>query len=231
MYVKQLWRYPVKSLRGEMLTQAEFTAGGLGGDRVIHVRRRNQVLTARTRHGLLGLAGTTDQEGRVLINGRPWDDPRSADLVRFVAGADADLACHAGPERFDVLPLLVATDGGIDALGRDGRRLRPNIVIGAVPGLAERDWPGRALRIGETLLGVDSLRGRCVVTTIDPDTGRQDLEVLRRIIREFDGTMALNCWVAHGGRIRQGDPVELVDASLEAPDAGGWIRGVPYLVP
>jgi uncharacterized protein YcbX len=231
MYVKQLWRYPVKSLRGEILAEAELTGDGLSGDRVIHVRRRNQVLTARTRHGLLGLDGTTDREGRVLINGLPWDDPRSAAAVRAVAGADAELAQYAGPERFDVLPLLVATDGGIDALGRDGRRLRPNILIGAVPGLAERDWPGKALRIGETLIGVESLRGRCIVTTIDPDTGEQDVNVLRKIIREFDGTMALNCWVARGGRIRQGDPVEVVDTPLNPPDAGGWIRGVPYLVP
>ncbi len=231
MYVKQLWRYPVKSLRGEILTETDLTADGLSGDRVIHVRRRNQVLTARTRHGLLGLAGTTSYRGDILINGLPWDDPRSTEAVRSVAGADAELARHTGPERFDVLPLLVATDGGIDAFGRDGRRLRPNIIIGAVPGLAERDWPGKALRIGETLIGVDSLRGRCIVTTIDPDTGLQDLGVLRRIIREFEGTMALNCWVAQGGRIREGDPVELVDTPLDAPDAGGWIRGVPYLVP
>jgi uncharacterized protein YcbX len=231
MYVKELWRYPVKSLRGETLTQAELTANGVTGDRVVHVRRHGQVLTARTRHRLLGLAATTDENGDVLIDGLPWDDPRSAAAVRAVAGEDAELARHAGPERFDVLPLLVATDGGIDALGRDGRRLRPNIVVGAVAGLAERDWPGKALRIGESLIGVDSLRGRCIVTTIDPDTGQQDLGVLRRIIREFAGTMALNCWVIRGGRIREGDPVEVVDTPLTAPEAGGWIRGVPYLVP
>ena len=76
--------------------------------------------------------------------------------------------------RFDVLPLLVATDGAIAAFGRDRRRLRPNLVIGGVPGLDERRWPGRRLRIGDVVIEVDSLRGRCVMTTVDPDSLEQD---------------------------------------------------------
>jgi uncharacterized protein YcbX len=48
----------------------------------------------------------------------------------------------------------VATDGAIQALGVDGWRLRPNIVVGGVDGLAEREWPGRRLRIGEVVIAV-----------------------------------------------------------------------------
>ncbi len=107
-------------------------------------------------------------------------------------------------------------------------RLRPNIVLGGVPGLAERSWPGKALRIGETLIGVQSVRSRCIVTTIDPDTGEQDLDVLRRIHRQFDGTMALNCWVVHGGRIRAGQRADVVDLDVDPPPGGGWITGTPY---
>jgi uncharacterized protein YcbX len=231
MRVAELWRYPVKSLRGEMLGTAELTEDGVAGDRVVHVRRHRKVLTARTRHGLLGLSAATAPDGQVFISGRRWDDPTSLAEVREVAGLDAELAWYSGPERFDVLPLLIATDGAIQALGHDGRRLRPNLVIGDVPGLAERSWPGQALRIGEVLIGVESRRGRCVMTTIDPDTGQQDLDVLRRINREFGGELALNCWVARGGTIRVGDPVELVGQPLPRPERGGWVLGVPYLVP
>jgi hypothetical protein len=46
---------------------------------------------------------------------------------------------YNGAERFDVLPLLVATDGAINHMGFDGRRLRPNIVIGGVEGMKERE--------------------------------------------------------------------------------------------
>jgi len=77
---------------------------------------------------------------------------------------------------------------------------------------------------------VESLRARCIVTTIDPDTGAQDLDVLRRIHRVFGTTIALNCWVARPGIIGVGDPVELVALDLPRPQRGGWILGAPYLV-
>ncbi|MGA5823914.1 MOSC domain-containing protein [Kitasatospora sp. NPDC094028] len=235
MYVKELWRYPVKSLRGEQLAATALTPDGVPGDRVVHVRQRGRVVTARTRHGLLSLSGTTGPDGEVLIDGLPWHDPRAAAAVRAAAGEGAEPVCYTGPERFDVLPVTVATDGGIEAFGHDGRRLRPNLVIGGVPGVAERTWPGKVLRIGDALIGVRKLRSRCIITTIDPDDGTQNLDVLRRIHHEFDTLLALDCWVGRPGAIRLGDPVELLDpddldAPLPEPKPGGWIVGAPYLV-
>ena len=81
-------------------------------------------------------------------------------------------------------------------------------MIGGVPGLAERSWEGGWLVIGEVRIGVQDLRQRCIITTFDPDTLEQDTNVLRRINREFGGRVALNCFVAHGGTIGVGDPVE-----------------------
>jgi len=116
-----------------------------------------------------------------------------------------------------VLPLLVATDGAIAAFGYDGRRLRPNLVIGGVPGLAERSWPGQCLRIGDVIIGIQDLRGRCIMTTFDPDSLKQDRQVLTGIVQKFGGTLALNCYVIRGGEIRVGDVVELVrDHECEA---------------
>ena len=128
-----------------------------------------------------------------------------------MAGPAARLVRYDGPERFDVLPLLIGTDGAFEQLGVDHRRLRPNIVIGGVDGLAERGWPGRRLRVGGVIASVASLRSRCVMTTYDPDTQEQDLSVLRRIASEFGGQMALDCGVLGGGRIAVGDPVELLE--------------------
>src|SRR5215831_11639187 len=67
-------------------------------------------------------------------------------------GPGARLFCDDSANRFDVLPLLVATDGAIAAFGYDGRRLRPNIVGGGVSGLNERRWEGQSLRIGDVLI-------------------------------------------------------------------------------
>jgi len=57
---------------------------------------------------------------------------------------------------------------------------------------------------------VADLRGRCVMTTYDPDTQAQDLGVLRRIVQEFDGVLGLNCAVLRGGAVSEGDAVELL---------------------
>jgi len=211
MRVAELWRYPVKSLAGERLERAELTVEGIAGDRVVHVRdARGRVITSRTHPKLLGLRATLGPDGEPRIGGRPWASEESAAAVREAAGPDARLARYDGRERFDVLPLLVATDGAIAALGVDGRRLRPNILVEGVEGLAERAWPGRRLRIGDALIAVEKLRGRCVMTTFDPDTQAQDLSVLKRIVAEFGGRMALDCDVLESSVLRVGDSVELV---------------------
>jgi uncharacterized protein YcbX len=155
MRVAELWRYPVKSLAGERLERAEVTVDGITGDRVVHVTNgRGRVVTARTHPRLLGLAAILGPDSEPLINGSSWTSLASAAAIQAAAGANARLARYDGRERFDVLPLLIATDGAIAALGMDHRRLRPNIVIAGVDGLAERQWPGRQLRIGAVLIEI-----------------------------------------------------------------------------
>jgi uncharacterized protein len=104
----------------------------------------------------------------------------------------------------------VATDGAVQWLGEDGRRFRPNLLVAGVEGLAERDWPGRTLRIGTALIGVSHLCERCAMTTVDPDSGEVDPSILTRVRRELDGEFALNCDVLEPGRVAVGDPVEVL---------------------
>lgn len=133
--VDGLWRYPVKSLAGEALESARLTANGIPGDRIVHVRGPEGVRTSRRQHRMLGLKGTLDADGQPLVDGVRWDAPEVLAAVRLAAGDDATLVAYDGPERFDILPLLVATDGAVAAFGRDIRRLRPNILIGGVDGM------------------------------------------------------------------------------------------------
>jgi MOSC domain-containing protein len=208
--VGALWRYPVKTLGGERLDTAELTANGITGDRVVHVRGPEGVRTSRRHHDLLGLHAVLDPDGEPLVDGEPWTSPTVLDRVRAAAGADATLERYDGPERFDVLPLLVATDGAVAEFGRDVRRLRPNIVVDGVDGMEEIAWPGSELHIGDVVIAIDSRRGRCPMTTVDPDTLEVDREVLKDIIRRFDGKLALNAAVLRPGIIHVGDAVELV---------------------
>jgi uncharacterized protein YcbX len=74
----------------------------------------------------------------------------------------------------------------------------------------ETTWPGAELRIGEAVIRLDSLRARCPMTTVDPDTLERDRDVLRDIGRRFGGRLALNAEVIQPGRVSEGDRVVLV---------------------
>jgi uncharacterized protein YcbX len=216
MWLAELWRYPVKSMGGEALTDVVVEADGIPGDRVVHVEDpRGRVVTSRSRPRLLLHHATLAADGEPLVDGRPWQTPAVARDVEEAAGPGCRLVSDDGLERFDVLPLLVATDGAIDALGYDRRRFRPNLLLGGVEGFAERSWEGKLLHVGEAVIRVVDLRQRCIMTTFDPDTAAQDTEVLRRIHRELDGLLALNCEVLRPGRIRVGDAATINDRGVE----------------
>ena len=212
MVVGEIWRYPVKSMGGEQLDVAMLTADGVPGDRVVHARDDGDVITARSHPALLGFHASLGPDGEPLVDGQPWSSESIAERLRRAVGQDVRLARFDGPERFDVLPLLVATDGAIATLGLDRRRFRPNILVTGATADAERSWPGQRLRIGGALIGVASLRQRCVMTTYDPDTQVQDVSILRRIVRERGGRLALDCRVIEPGRVGVGDPVEVLES-------------------
>lgn len=181
MEIAEIWRYPVKTMGGEPLARARIGPLGIEGDRVVHVEdARQRVITSRSHPRFLAHRGTLGPDGEPLV------------------------------ERFDVLPLLVATDGAIAAFGHDRRRLRPNLVIGGVDGMAEREWPGCALRVGKVLIGIRNLRQRCIMTSFDPDTQVQDRDITRGIYQRFGGDLALDCHVIEGGDVAVGDAVELL---------------------
>jgi uncharacterized protein YcbX len=213
MHVSEIWRYPVKSLKGERLQETKITKFGIPGDRQIAVVRtiNGRFLTSRSRPKLLGLQGSINADGVPTIDGHLWDSTEALQIVREAAGEAVSLEQIPPPQAFDVLPLLVATDGAARYLNIDHRRLRPNILLADVPELEERKWPGRVIAIGDVRIHAEKLRDRCVMTTFDPDTQAQDPSVLLRIVRELDGSTALDSSVITPGKIRVGDAVAIVD--------------------
>ncbi len=219
MYLAEIWRYPVKSMAGERLEEVVLGRDGVPGDRRVQVRVGERIITARSRPRLLGHRATLGADGEPLVDGRPWRAASVAADVERAAGAGARLVRSDDvADRFDILPLLVATDGAIDSLGLDRRRFRPNLLIGGVAGLAERGWEGLRLRIGSAVVTLADLRGRCVMTTFDPDSQVQDPRVLRTIVERLGGVLGLNAEVDRAGRVRVGDEVALL-CKFGGPDS------------
>ena len=67
--VLELWRYPVKSLQGELLTSAEIESTGLQGDRCWGIRdvETGKILTGRRAPQLLFAAATLQADGTPMI--------------------------------------------------------------------------------------------------------------------------------------------------------------------
>ena len=207
MRVAELWRYPVKGLRGERLERVEVAADGVPGDRSLRVLDERGIVTGRRKQRMVGLASTLDRDGEPVIDGRPWRSPEAAELIRGVAGPAATLSRPRGGHEYDAAPILLVSDGSIAQLGYDHRRFRPNILVEGATGPVEQDWVGSRVRIGELILLVEQPCERCVITTIDPDTIEVDLDVLKRTRAELNGNLGVYCSVVEPGAIEVGDPV------------------------
>src|SRR5688572_31438339 len=104
-------------MAGESLQSAELREDGIEGDRMVHaVDEHGRLVTARSHPKLLAHRAVLGPGGAPLVDGLPWESV-AVDGVRLVRAR--------GGHRYDILPLLVATDGAVAAFGRDRRRLRP----------------------------------------------------------------------------------------------------------
>ena len=122
---------------------------------------------------------------------------------------------------FDAFPLLVMTEKALGSMQEkasdsifDVRRFRPNFVIaheGSDAPFPEIAWCGRRLRIGEATIEMTVECPRCVMTTHGFEDLPKDPNVMRSLVRESGGNLGVYAKVESAGRIRAGDPVELLD--------------------
>lgn len=226
-----LWRYPVKSMRGEALQAADVAWQGLAGDRRWAFIRDGTVRS--------GFPWLTLRERNDLSLYRPsFVDPSRPDqsptVVQTPSGAtfdvaDPELAAELGPgvrvikqDRgvFDTLPLSLITTQTIAKLGTlveaelAVERFRPNIVIEAAdPAPFSEDlWVGAVLRAGGVKLRIDKRDSRCLVVTLDPLTTESNPAILRAIASERQGCLGVYGSTVEPGRIAVGDAV-VVDAA------------------
>lgn len=230
--VVALWRYPVKSMAGEPLRDAQVSWHGLAGDRRWAFVRDGAVQSGFPWHTL---RDRPDMSRYVPSFVDPAQPDRSATRVRSPSGrvfdvADPALGAELSPAGvrvirqdrgvFDTFPLSLITAQTIDELGRrvaiplSVERFRPNVVVDAVDGapFVEDEWVGRTLRLGGARLRVDKRDGRCIVITLDPVTGERAPEILRTVARDRQGCLGVFGTTVEPGRIAVGDAVFVEDA-------------------
>ena len=92
----------------------------------------------------------------------------------------------------------------------DPRRFRGNLWIEGLEPLAELDWPGHRLHIGDVVLEVVERIDRCRATQVNPETGEEDTETLRTLRKTWGHIdFGVKARVISGGEIATGAAVEL----------------------
>ena len=233
MQVTQLWRYPVKSMVGEVLTVADVDDLGIDGDRQWGLvdRRTGLVLTARRVPQLLfaepvprdgGMAvrlpdGTVTDDDRVLSAwaGRPVELRRPAPDERGHYAVEGSRLDDEAPAQWEG-PAGVWHDSkrtrlsivAEEALGDgDVRRFRPNVVV---RGGDERKLVGSRIRLGTLVADVVKEIDRCVIVTRPQPGLDRDRSVLTRVHAERAGNLGVGALVVAPGRVSVGDPLEVV---------------------
>ncbi|MFF9025187.1 MOSC domain-containing protein [Streptomyces eurythermus] len=227
--VAGLRRYPVKSMRGEDLTHADFTARGMTGDRSWavtfpdgrvgsgkswkHVRRVDGLLgyTAETADDRVRVRTPDD---RVLAAG----DPDLDEELSRLAGTAVHLGREQDVSHFDCAavhllsrPALARLAARMPAEARQVLvdRFRPNLLLDGESFL-EDDWVGAKVAVGpEVVLEITERTERCVMTTL-PQAGLPAARtVLRTLVEEFDTCLGVYARVITGGRAALADPVRV----------------------
>jgi len=162
-----------------------------------------------------------DTSVQVRVVEGPWSE-----AISDFAGRDLRLVRPPGPatDRMRSGAATLLGTGSLHAIARllgvegvDGRRFRMNFGVDGLAEHEEDEWLGRRVRIGQAIVVPQGNVGRCAVTTQNPETGEPDLDTLKALAayrRDVQTTEPLPfgvyAAVAEPGRVRLGDPIELL---------------------
>jgi hypothetical protein len=96
----------------------------------------------------------------------------------------------------------------------DKRRFRANVYVDltSAQGFAENEFVGKSLRIGpKAIVTVLERDARCMMITLDPDTGEKTPAILKKVAQAHVGMAGVYGAVMVEGMLHKGDPVELLE--------------------
>jgi uncharacterized protein len=242
--IEAIFRYPVKSMRGEPLDGVSLGFHGVDGDRRMALRRLEDRggfpwLTAGKLPDLIAYAplrrGTEGggAAGAALPTHVRTPDGEELDIFGEALAGDVGKR-HGGAVQmthlthgiFDDATVSVIAAGTVDELGRlsgrpaDVRRFRPNVLVRtttAVP-FEEDGWVGGVLAFGEAAdaaaVAITMPDIRCGMVNLDPDGGPATPEVLKAVVRANQNRAGVYGTVTRAGRLTVGQAVVLHRAPL-----------------
>lgn len=235
-HIRELVRYPVKSMAGTPTDSAFLGWHGLDGDRRYAFRRIGDDssfpwLTASRLPELLLYQpfGLDERTGEPLPTHVHTPTGSKVELRSPELQAEIAERCGSGVELmklkhgiFDEAAISVISLATIAGIGReagldlDRRRFRANILIESKSDepFQEDEWVGRTLVFGDSdprpAVSVTLLDARCVMLNLDPDTGKQNERVMKTVVRLNNNNAGVYATVVRSGTVRVGDRVSLI---------------------
>lgn len=227
--IRQIRRYPVKSMRGESLNATTLTLQGIPADRryaFVQKASRSSFpwLTARELPELLGYETFTEkvgpQEAEVTVTTPVGEKfPVKSDELRQAIEA------HSGRELFllydyrgsyDVAPISLISCQTVTRIAEESEteedpvRFRPNLLVDLENGEAfdELNWVGRILRIGNAArIATTEADQRCMMITLDPVDAKSSPAVLRCVVQRHKQCAGVYGTVLTPGEVHVGDTI------------------------
>ena len=225
-YIRELVRYPVKSMAGTPVESAVLGWHGLEGDRRFAFRRLGDAsdfpwLSASHLPSLITYHPLGDH---VRTPSGTHLELRGAELDREISerhGNPVELMMlkHGIFDAASISVINLATIAGISreaGVDPDRRRFRANIVLETDDRepFAEDAWVGGTLLFGEDeprpAVSVTMLDERCMMINLDPETGKRDARMMKTVVRLNGNNAGVYATVVRTGTIRVGQPVTLV---------------------
>ncbi|HEV2499365.1 MAG TPA: MOSC N-terminal beta barrel domain-containing protein [Terriglobia bacterium] len=229
--IRQLARFPVKSMRGEALPATKITLQGVPGDRryaFVQTASRSSFpwFTAREMPELLcyrtSVEATDSPDAAVTVttpSGQIWRI-ESEELRRELEARSGReiflLRDHRGS--YDAAPVsliscqTVARIAEESGTQEDPWRFRPNLLIDLTGGDAfhELSWVGRILRVGdEARIAITETDQRCMMITLDPATAKASPAVMKYVTQQHGQSAGVYATVIKPGEVRLADPVTI----------------------
>lgn len=222
--VRELWRYPVKSMGGESLSSCLVEERGLTGDRAFAIYdKQGHIGSGKITRRFRPIAGLRRHaarlEGSALAIVAPDGAAVSADDAALTQslGQQVSLAPERDVSHQDCAPVHLLSMASLAWVsGRVGRALsafefRPNIVFDTqTPWPAEQDWCDRTLAIGASVrLLLTEATERCIMVDVRED-GVDARDALPVLTRENDRNLGVYAQVIASGTVRVGDAMSLL---------------------
>jgi uncharacterized protein len=236
--VAELARFPVKSMAGEQLSQAEFGPLGITGDRHWAVYTEDGGIgSGKTTRRFRKIVGLFDLAARLAVpavfpgddvprvrfpDGREYraDDPAAEAALSALFGRPLRLRRESSVVHHDESRVHLITTASIRHLSRligepvAGAHFRANVVLDVDGfGFSEDAWSGRTLALGEEVrLVLGTGMPRCVMVGLPQPHADLPAEprLLKQLGRVHDTRFGLKAEVVRGGTVRRGDRATLL---------------------